>query len=77
MPLELYSLRSCPHCADLRDELEFQGQPFVEYDVEADAEARRRLAGFVGESAMVPVLVEDGRVKAVGYGGRGCYVRPI
>ena len=72
--LELYGTSRCPYTAELRDDVEWRGVAFVEYDVEADADARRRLAALTGDGP-VPVLVEDGRVVAVGWQGRGCYVR--
>jgi glutaredoxin len=74
MALEFYATRTCPHCAELRDRLEFDQVEYVEYDVDTDADARARLIGFVGSNALVPVLVEDGRVTQVGVAGRGCYV---
>jgi len=74
MPLELYGTRSCPYTAELRSELQWDGTPFVEYDVEADAEARRRLCSLVSGAVSVPVLVEDGQVIQVGSNGQGCYV---
>ncbi len=72
MRLELYVTAACPHCADLRDELEWQGKTFVEYDVQLDADAKARLLALSGGS-MVPVLVEDGVVTSIGWKGRGCY----
>jgi glutaredoxin len=42
MALELYGTKSCPYTAELRDELEFKGSEFVEYDVEDDPAANRR-----------------------------------
>ncbi len=74
MVLEVYATRTCPHCAELRDRLEFDGVEYVEYDVETDADARARLIRFVGSNALVPVLVEGGRVVQIGVAGRGCYV---
>jgi mycoredoxin len=76
MPLELYGTRSCPYTAELRDELEWQGEPFVEYDVDADPQARARMCALTTGGAAVPVLVEDGRVRQIGYHGRSCYVAP-
>jgi len=70
--LELYGTKSCPYTAELRDDLAFRDRDFVEYDVEEDADARRRLAELRG--AAVPVLVENGRVVQVGYEGRSCYI---
>ncbi|MGB8266662.1 MAG: glutaredoxin [Candidatus Velthaea sp.] len=74
MSLELYVTRSCPYCAQLRDELEDDGRTFVEFDVDADQAARARLLELMHGAALVPVLVEDGRVVQAGLQGRGCYV---
>jgi len=73
--LELYGTASCPFTAELREELLWDGKEFVEYDVEADAEAFARLAALTGGGGVgrtVPVLVEDDRVVQVGWQGRGC-----
>ena len=74
--LELYGTTTCPYTAELREDLEFRGRDFVEYDVERDADALRRMTALAGSggTAAVPVLVEDGRVLQVGYNGRSCYV---
>lgn len=74
MALELYGTRSCPYTAELRDELIWDDRPFVEYDVERDGAARARLRALLPGEVSVPVLVEDGCVIGVGYGGRACYV---
>jgi len=74
MSLELYTIKMCPSCAELRERLEADGVSFVEHDVEADPAARARLTRLVGSNVMVPVLLEDGRISQVGVAGRGCYV---
>jgi glutaredoxin 3 len=40
MATELYTAPNCPHCAAARENLEWRGVEFVEYDVERDAAAR-------------------------------------
>ncbi len=72
--LELYATGTCPYCSTLREQLEWEGRDYVEYDVENDPQARRRLSVLAGPSPMVPVLVDEGRVTQIGVGGRGCYV---
>jgi glutaredoxin len=72
--LELFSSAACPFCAELRERLEWDGADYVEYDVDADDGARHRLARLVGAHTTLPVLVENGRVKEVGWHGRGCAV---
>jgi glutaredoxin 3 len=74
MPLELYVTRGCAYCAELREQLRWDGREFVEYDVEDDAPARARLLALGGTPALVPALVEDGALVARGWEGRGCYV---
>jgi len=73
VPLELYGSSACPYTAEMREHLEWQGLAFVEYDVEADPDARARLLALTGRRT-VPVLVENGRVKEVGWRGRGCAI---
>jgi len=74
MALELYGTKGCPYTAELRDDLEFRGRAFVEYDVEQDAAALARMRALCAGAGAVPVLVEDGAVVQVGYGGRSCFV---
>jgi glutaredoxin len=71
---ELYGTRSCPHTSEMREWLEFRRQDFVEYDVDADPEARRRFCILAGGKSTVPLLVEAGKVVQVGWQGRGCAV---
>jgi glutaredoxin len=75
MPLmELFGTASCPHTAEMRDWLELRGLEFVEYDVEQDREALARMRELTGGQRLVPVLIEDGKVKQSGWQGRGCIV---
>ncbi len=71
---ELYGTSSCQFTSELREWLEWRGEPFVEYDVETDGAARARLRALAGGQRTVPVLVEAGRVVQVGWQGRGCIV---
>ena len=74
MTRELFGTSTCPYTRDMRDWLETRRAEFVEYDVEADPDARRRMRELVGGQRTVPVLVEDGHVVQVGWQGRGCVV---
>jgi glutaredoxin len=73
-PLELYGTSSCPYTSELREHLVWNRVAFAEYDVEVDADARARLLALTNGHAMVPVLVEDGHVKEIGWRGRGCFL---
>ena len=72
--IELYGTASCPYTRDMHEWLELRGADFVEYDVEADRDARERMRAVAGPQRIVPILVEDGKVAQVGWQGRGCTV---
>lgn len=72
--LELYGTSGCPFTGEMREWLEWRGQDFVEYDVDADPAARARLRALAVGHRTVPVLVEDGKVVQVGWQGRGCII---
>jgi mycoredoxin len=71
--VELFGAAGCPYTTELREHLLWNGVAFTEYDVELDADARERLVSLTGRSA-VPVLVEDGLVKEIGWRGRSCAI---
>ena len=73
MPLtELYGTRSCPYTEELRNWLDWKRRDFIEYDVDADQDALKRMQALTGGRQNVPVLVEDGKVVQVGWQGRSC-----
>jgi glutaredoxin len=72
--LELFGTARCPHTQEMRDWLEGRRCTFVEYDVERDPEARRRMHELANGQRNVPLLVEDGKVLQVGWQGRSCIV---
>ena len=74
MTLELFGSSTCQFTAELREELEWQEREFIEFDVDSDIAALRRMLELTGRQRTVPVLVEDGRVLSIGYQGRGCVV---
>jgi glutaredoxin len=74
--LELFGTAGCPYTEEMRDWLTWTRRQFLEYDIEADPEARERMNSIDSNLNTVPVLVEDGRVIQVGWHGHGCFVRP-
>jgi glutaredoxin len=72
--LELYGTARCPHTQEMREWLEWKRSDFVEYDVEADPEARHRMRVLAVGQRSVPLLVEDGKVIQIGWQGRSCLV---
>jgi glutaredoxin len=72
--LELYGTARCPHTSEMREWLEWKRSEFVEYDVEADPAARRRMREIARGQRTVPILVADGKVVQVGWQGHGCII---
>ena len=72
--VELYTARGCEHSDAARDDLEWRGVDFVEYDVERDRRAYERMLTLTGGNRTVPVIVEEGKPVQIGWVGRGCVV---
>ncbi len=73
-PVELYVTMGCPYSAFAREDLEWRGVDFVEYDVERDHEAYQRMLNLTGGNRTVPVIAEEGKPVQVGWRGQGCFV---
>jgi glutaredoxin len=69
--LELFGSSGCPYTQEMREWLEFSRREFVEFDVDANADAFIRMREATGQRT-VPVLIEDGKVLQIGWQGRGC-----
>ena len=69
--VELFGRGDCPYTSQLREHLVLSGVTFAEYDIDLDDAARRRVLALIAGQRLVPVLVEDGHVTAIGWHGRG------
>jgi len=58
--VELFSTSWCPYCRKAREFFQARGIPFVEYDIEADAEAARRKQA-IDPHPGVPLVVINGQ----------------
>ena len=72
--VELYTTAGCPYSASAREDLEWRGVYFVEYDVERDREAYERMLDLTGGNRTVPVVFEEGKPIQVGWMGQACFV---
>lgn len=75
--LVLFGSSACPYTAQLREDLQWRREPFVEYDVDADDDARARMLLLTGGDRTIPVLSDGERVVQVGFEGRGCYANGV
>lgn len=73
-PVALYTAPGCQYSDAAREDLEWRGVEFVEYDVERDAAARERMLQLTGGQRTVPVILEEGKPPRIGWMGRGCTV---
>ncbi|HKH76920.1 MAG TPA: Uxx-star family glutaredoxin-like (seleno)protein [Rubrobacteraceae bacterium] len=73
-PVELYSTAGCPYSDAAREDLEWRGVDFVEYDVERDRDAYERMLELTGGNRTVPVISEEGKPVQIGWMGRGCMI---
>ena len=55
-PAELYFAAGCPYSVAAREDLEWRGVDFVEYDVEKDRDAYERMLELTGGNRTVPVI---------------------
>ncbi|NMA92909.1 MAG: glutaredoxin family protein [Firmicutes bacterium] len=67
---ELYIKEGCPYCREQMKELERENLTYRLYNVGRDRSALEAARGKYGAN-MVPVLVEGGEVKSIGYRGKG------
>ena len=74
MQIELYTACGCPYSEAAREDLEWRGVEFVEYDVEHDREAYERMLELTGGNRTVPVIFEEGKPVQVGWMGQGCLI---
>lgn len=72
--VELFGTADCPYTREAREYLIWENVAFVEYDVNADSEARARMLAMTGGQRIVPVILRDGRVSDIGWRGRGCTI---
>jgi glutaredoxin 3 len=72
-PVELYVTADCPYSA-AREDLEWSGVDFVEYDVEMDRDAYEHMFELTGGNRTVAVIVEEDKSIQIGWMGQGCFV---
>ncbi|HHW74815.1 MAG TPA: glutaredoxin family protein [Firmicutes bacterium] len=67
--LDLYIKEGCPHCRKQIEALEREGLSYRLHNVREDAALREAKVRYGADK--VPVLVEKGTVKAIGFQGKG------
>lgn len=67
----MYTKPGCPHCAKAKDWYNAQGIAFTEKNAQDNRAYRQEMFGFSDHNPTVPVIVENGKLKQIGWEGRG------
>ena len=67
----IYTKPGCPYCAKAKDWYNDQGIAFTEKNAQDNREFRREMFAFSHNDPTVPVIVEGGKLKQIGWEGRG------
>jgi glutaredoxin 3 len=68
MTVTIYTKPGCPYCAAAKEDLRARSVAYDEIDVFTSPGAAEKVVELTGGRRIVPVLVEDGEVRA-GFGG--------
>lgn len=71
MSLILYTKPGCPYCAKAREFYTAQGVSFEDRNAQDNQTYRREMLAYTDGDPTVPTIVEDGRLKQIGWEGRG------
>jgi glutaredoxin 3 len=67
----LYTKPNCPYCQKARNHYSDLGVPFDDRNAQDVASYRAEMLAITGGDPTVPVIVEDGLLKQIGWDGRG------
>ncbi|MBI3651354.1 MAG: glutaredoxin [Acidobacteria bacterium] len=71
MSVIIYTKPGCPHCAKAREYYTQKGIAFDDRNAQDNLEYRKEMFGFSDGDPTVPVIVENGKLKQIGWEGRG------
>lgn len=71
MEVIIYTKPGCPYCAKAREFYNAKGISFEDLNAQDDLDIRREMLSITDGDPTVPVIVEDGKLKQIGWEGRG------
>ncbi len=71
MSLTIYTKPGCPYCAKAKDYYTKLGISFEDKNAQDNLNYRKEMLDFSNGDPTVPVIVEDGKLKQIGWEGRG------
>ncbi len=67
----IYTKPGCPYCAKAREHYTKHGIPFEDRNAQDNLEYRAEMLAISNGDPTVPTIVEDGKLKQIGWEGRG------
>lgn len=71
MEVKIYTKPGCPYCAKAREFYNARGIAFEDLNAQDDMTLRAEMLSITDGDPTVPVIVENGRLKQIGWEGRG------
>jgi len=71
LEVKIYTKPGCPYCAKAKDYYNGRKIPFQEFNAQDNLDYRKEMLAISKGDPTVPVIVEDGRLKQIGWEGRG------
>lgn len=71
LKVKIYTKPGCPYCAKARDFYTQQGTPFEDLNAQDNLKYREEMLALTAGDPTVPVIVEGGKLKQIGWEGRG------
>ena len=71
MDVILYTKPGCPYCAKAREHYSAMGVIFEDRNAQDNLAYRKEMLAYSDGDPTVPVIVEDGILKQIGWEGRG------
>ena len=69
--LVIYTKPGCPFCAKAREHYTSADIPFEERNAQDNPRFRKEMLAITGGDRTVPVIVDQGQLKQIGWEGRG------
>ena len=71
MRVIIYTKPGCPHCAKAREHYTQKGISFEDRNAQDNLDYRKEMFSYSSGDPTVPVIVENGKLKQIGWEGRG------
>ena len=71
MGILIYTKPGCPYCAKAREYYNGHGITFEERNAQDNLQYRKEMLAFTKGDPTVPVIIENGNLKQIGWEGRG------